>query len=343
MASWLRLIAVRIVGAAFTLLVLATVIFFLLKLVPGDEAVVAAGPGASDEQIEAQRELLGLNAPLPVQLGKYLERLLHGNLGISNSTHGPVASSIVAVLPQTAEIVVFALLLTIVIAIPLATLSAFRSTGALDTARRILVIAIAGLPTFWLGLMLQHVLATGLHLLPVGGTLSHGYSIPRRTGAAFLDCVLAGNPAAAWDALQHLFLPVLVLAIPGMGYIYRLVRAELIRSLSLQHVSVGRAAGLPEFRVVSRHVVPHALGPAIILLGAEFGGLFGGAVLIESIFGIPGIGSLLQNAVAQKDTAMVEGGVLVIGVIVVISNFVADMIQLMRDPRIRANAERGMR
>ncbi|WP_427885437.1 ABC transporter permease [Kribbella sp. GL6] len=338
-----RLIAQRLIGAAGSLLILATAIFFLLKLVPGDEAIVAAGPGASAATIAAERARLGLDSPVFVQYGRYLWRLLHGDFGVSNSSRSPVAHQIVTLLPATAQLVLLTVFFTVVIAIPLASLSAFRTSGVTDAVRRIAVVAIAGVPTFWLALMLQNLLAAKLGILPVAGTLSEGLTVPRVTGAVVVDALLAGDPLAAWDAIQHLFLPALVLAIPNIGYVYRLVRAELVRVLARNHVMVSRAAGLPESWVIRRHVVPHALTPAIIILCAEFGGLFGGAILVESIFGQSGIGSLMMNAVGQKDTTMVEGGVLIIGAIVVASNLLADVIQLIRDPRIRARESAGTR
>ncbi|HVV13666.1 ABC transporter permease [Amycolatopsis sp.] len=330
----------RLLGAAGTLLTLATVVFFLLKLVPGDEARVAAGPGATPEQVEAMRHQLGLDEPLVLQWLSFLGRLLHGDLGTSSSTHGPVGQAVLDVLPGTAELVVTSILLSIVIGVPLAALSALRDRGAGDSARRVLVIIAAGLPVFWLALMVQFVFGAKLGILPISGRLSAWFSVPPVTGFTVLDSLLAGNPAAAWDAVQHLFLPALVLAVPQIGMTYRVARAELLRVLTREHVQMARANGVPRRRLISKHVVPQAMNPVIILLGMEFGYLFGGAVLVESVFGRDGLGAFLTNAVAQKDTVSVEGGVLVIGLIVVLTSLLVDLIQLVRDPRVRT-AEMG--
>ncbi|WP_435069754.1 ABC transporter permease [Amycolatopsis thermoflava] len=330
----------RVLGAVATMLTLATVVFFLLKLVPGDEARVAAGPGATPEQVESVRQQLGLDDPLVVQWLHFLGRLLHGDLGTSSSSHGPVGRAVADVLPGTAELVVTAIVLSVLIGIPLAALSALRERGAGESARRVLVIVAAGLPVFWLALMLQFVFGAKLGVLPISGRLSAWFDVPRITGSTVLDSLLAGNPMAAWDAVQHLFLPALVLAVPQIGVIYRVARAELLRVLTREHVHVARANGVPRSRLVRRHVVPQAMSPVIILLGIEFSYLFGGAVLVESVFGRDGLGSFLTNAAAQKDTVSVEGGVLVIGLVVVLTSLLVDLVQMVRDPRVRT-AEMG--
>jgi dipeptide transport system permease protein len=331
-----RYVGRRLLGAVGTMLALATVVFFLLKLTPGDEATTAAGEMATPEQVAAVRIKLGLDEPLALQYLRFLGRVAHGDLGTSSSTHGPVGGAILDLLPGTTELVVVSCFLAVVTAIPLAALSALRATGAGDSARRVMVIVAAGLPTFWLALMLQFVLGSKLGLLPISGRLSVGFDVPRVTGSAVLDSLIAGNPMAAWDSIQHLFLPALVLAIPQAGLMYRVARSELLRVLTRQHVLVARAAGVPRGRLVRRHVVPQALTPVIILIGVDFGALFGGAIFVESVFGREGIGSLMTNAMAQKDTLTVEGGVLVIGLIVVLTSLTVDMIQLIRDPRVRS-------
>ncbi|BBB02314.1 putative peptide ABC transporter permease [Actinacidiphila reveromycinica] len=328
----------RLLGAVATLVTLATVVFFLLKLVPGDEARVVAGTGATPAQVAATRARLGLDSPLLVQWLRYLGRIARGDLGTSSSTQGPVAKAVWDVLPGTAELVVASLVISVAVAVPLAALSALRDRGAGDAVRRVLVVVCAGLPVFWLALMLQYLLGSRLGVLPISGSLSAWYDVPRVTGSTVVDSLLAGNPAAAWDAVQHLFLPALVLAVPQIGMTYRVARAELLRVLTREHVLVARAVGVPRRRLIRRHVVPQALTPVVILLGIEFGYLFGGAVLVESVFGRSGLGAFLTNAVAQKDTVSVEGGVLVIGVIVVATSLVVDLIQIVRDPRVRATA-----
>lgn len=329
-------LARKVVTALVTLLGLSVAVFLMVKLIPGDEAQVAAGEGATPADVAALREKLGLNHSLIVQYGHFLGRLLRGDLGTSITTHGPVLSGIRHALPQTIEVVVLAVVIMISVALPLATVSAMRRDGRVDLLFRVLVIVSAGLPTFWLALLAQYVLGSKLAILPISGRLSRGLTVPNRTGSAVLDSLLAGNPGAAWDALQHLIMPAIVLALPFGAQLFRVLRAELIRVLAREHLIVARAKGIPERRLITRHVLPNAVGPALTVVGIQFGAMVGAAVLVESVFGLVGIGSYLTNAVGQKDTFAVLGGVLVIGSVVVLSNLAVDILQLVRDPRLRA-------
>jgi peptide/nickel transport system permease protein len=329
-------LARKLAIAVVTLFGLSVAVFFMVKLIPGDEARVAAGENASPEQVAAVRQSLGLDKPLVEQYGIFLGRLLHGDLGTSISTHSPVLAGIRQVLPQTIELVVLAVVIMVSVVVPLATASALRQDGRLDVVSRISVIVSAGLPTFWLALIFQYVFGTKLAILPISGRTSRDVTVPTRTGSTVVDALLAGNPLAAWDGLQHLIMPAVVLALPFSAQLYRVLRAELLRVLAREHLTVARAKGVPQRTLVRRHILPNAAGPALTVLGIQFGAMVGAAVLVESVFGLVGIGSYLTNAVAQKDTFAVLGGVLVIGTVVVITNLSVDIIQLIRDPRLRA-------
>jgi len=326
----------KLLGVIGTLFALATIVFFLTKLTPGDEAQVAAGEGASPEQVEIVRERLGLSGSLLEQYVHYLGRLIRGDLGTSSASAGSVADAVFGVLPSTTELVIVALLITITIAMPLAVFSAVRHAGAGDALRRVLVIFAAGMPTFWLGLMLQNLVAAQWRLVPISGVKSTNISVPETTGSLLIDSLIAGSPIAFWDVLGHLVLPALVLSVPFIGQLYRVIRVELIRVLEREHITVARASGISGWRLMRKHVLPQIANPALLMIGIEFGGLFGGAILVESIFGRDGLGSFMTNALNQKDTASVLGGVLVIGAIVVLTSLVVDIIQLIRDPRVRA-------
>jgi peptide/nickel transport system permease protein len=326
----------KIVGALLTLFFLATVVFFLTKLTPGDEARVAAGPDATPAEVEAVRDRLGLSGTLLQQYLHYLGRLVHGDLGTASSSHGPVSSAVFDVLPGTTQLVVAALIVTVTVAIPLAVWSAVRSSGPVDGLRRVLVIVAAGMPTFWLAIMLQNIVAATWHLLPISGDVSVGMQIPTITGFTLVDALLGGSPIAFWDVFSHFVLPAVVLAIPFIGQLFRIIRAELMRVLNREHITVALAAGVSGTRVLWRNALPQVVNPALLILGAEFGGMFGGAILVESVFGRNGLGAYMTNALAQKDTASVLGGVLVVGVIVVLTSLVVDTIQVIRDPRVRA-------
>ncbi|WES63107.1 ABC transporter permease [Microbacter sp. GSS18] len=332
----------KLAGAALTIFVLLTAVFVLIQITPGDEAVAAAGPGASPEQIEQLREQLGLSGPLLQRYIAFLGRIGTGDLGISSASRGPVGDEIAAALPITAELVVVSVILSIAIALPLAALSALRQTGRGESWRRFLIILICGLPTFWLALMFQRLFGSLLGWFPISGRYTIGaVSVPRVTGSTLLDAMLAGDALAVSDALAHIILPATVLSLAFIGPAYRILRAEFMSIAQRDFVMVARASGQSRSQVLRRNIVPHVVTPTLILVGIEFGSLFGGAVLVESVFARDGLGSMLTNAVAQKDSAVVIGGVLAIGVIVVVTNVLVDIVQTARDPQLR-RAEMGI-
>jgi peptide/nickel transport system permease protein len=334
--SSLLFILRRVIASIVTLLVLAIAVFLMIKAIPGDEAHVAAGESATPEQVAQTRSRLGLDRPLIDQLFSFLNRLLHGNLGNSIATHRSVADGLLHALPQTLELVVLATILMIAVVTPAAVYSAYRQERGDDLAIRFAIITAAAVPSFWLALELQDLLCSRLGIFPIAGELSRGYVVPRHTGSVLIDSLLDGSPADFSNALQHLILPAFVLMLPFAGQLFRAMRAEMVAVLARDHITVARAKGLSAGRILRRHALPNALGPAITVVGIEFGNMVGAAVLVETVFGLNGLGSYLTTAVAQKDTFAVLGGVLVIGIVVVATNLVVDLIQLARDPRIRA-------
>lgn len=331
-----RYLAKRVLGALVALFTLTVVVFVLVKLIPGDEARVAAGPAATPEQIEAVRESMGLNQPLPIQFLDYVGRLLRGDWGTSSTTQVPVATEIAQVLPTTLQLVTVAMILIVVVDVPLTLLSAARSGRASDRATSIAVVFGSALPAFWLALLAQHWLGSELRLFPISGAADSSTRIPRITGFSLIDALLAGDLLAFGDVLWHLILPAMILAIGFGAQFYRALRAELLRVLQREFVILATAKGLPSYRTLLFHVLPNAAGPALTLLGVIVGTMVGAAILIETVFGLPGIGSFITSAVDEKDLSAVLGGVLVIGIIVIAANLVTDLLQLIRDPRLRS-------
>lgn len=329
------LVAKRVIAAAVTVFILAIVVFLFLKAIPGDEAHVAAGAAATPAQVAAVRHELGLDRPLPDQLWSYLDRLVHGNLGTSVTTHAPVAAGLAQALPETLELVVLAAILMVVITFPAAMYAVLRPDQRGDTATRLGVLLLAAIPTFWLALELQQLLTVQVRAFPVSGVLSPGFTVPRRTGAAMLDSLLAGNIPAFSNAFQHLLLPAFVLMIPFGAALFRALRAELLAVLQREHIVVAQASGISTVRLMLRHALPNAMGPALTVIGIEVGNMVGASVLVEAVFGINGMGSYLTTAVNNDDVFAVLAGVLVIGVIVVCTSLVVDVLQLVRDPRVR--------
>jgi peptide/nickel transport system permease protein len=325
----------RMVSCVVTLAVLTLTIFLMVKIIPGDEAHVAAGVSATPEQVEAMRVHLGLDRSWPMQYLAFLRRLFHGDLGVSISSHNSIAAGLGQALPATLQLVAVAMLIMVVLAVPAAVFSSLRRDEGADSAVRAAVVFTAGLPTFWLALIVQYVLSTSLGWFPISGELAPHASLLRITGLTLVDALLEGNPAAFGDGLYHLLLPGIVLALPFTGLLYRTLRTELVEVLGREFIDAARASGAPAARLMWRHVLPNAAGPAITVIGATFAMMIGAAVLVESVFGLNGVGAYLTNAVANSDRLAVVGGVLVIGVVVVASSFAVDVLQLVRDPRLR--------
>jgi dipeptide transport system permease protein len=314
---------------------LMTLIFLMIKLIPGDEALVIAGPDASAEQIAAVKQRYGLDASLFVQYLRFLERLSQGDLGISTSTYQPVLAELQQVLPSTVELVCVTMAFSLLAAIPAATLAAARRGGLFDGSSRLVAVIAGGLPSFWLALMGQYLFASQWRILPISGHVGFGMMVPERTGMISVDALLAGDFEAFRDAAWHIILPAVALAAIFSSQIYRTLRASLIAILEADFIAPVRAKGASFWRILLRHALPNAIGPTLNLAGMQLGAMIGSAVLVESIFGRQGVGSYLTNGVAQKDTFAVVGAVFFVGAIVCIVNFLVDILQILLDPRLR--------
>ncbi|MEU9834502.1 ABC transporter permease [Streptosporangium sp. NPDC048047] len=335
-----RFLIRRLVTSVVVLAGLAVVTFLMTQVLPGDPARTAAGRNATAEQVAQVRIELGLDQPLWQQFTGYLGRLLHGDLGISVFTQRPVLDDIAAILPSSVELVLAAMLINIAVAVPLGVYAAYRRGGPADTGARLIALLGAAVPVFWLGLMLQLVFASELKLLPLTGQLAFGQDVPRITGMTSLDALLGGNPAAFGDALWHLLLPALTLAASFVAVVARTVRSSMITTLDSDYITLARATGASEFRVVVRHGLRNAMVPASTILGMQLGWMLGSTVLVESIFGRTGIGAQAVAAVLQNDLYTVIGTVLVIGVVFVMTNIVVDLVQLWLNPRLRRTKRR---
>lgn len=299
----------RLFQAALTVLGVAVVVFALLHL-SGDPAVIMSSPDATPAQIAELRRSLGLDQPLWRQLLIYLGHLATGDLGESLRFNRAVAGLIVERLPNTLELTLAAMLIAIGVAIPAGILAAVHRGEALD--RMLMAGALAGqaVPIFWLGLILVRVFAVDLQVLPVYGQ----------------------------GGLSHLVLPSVTLATIVMGRLARLTRSSMLEVLGRDHVRTARAKGLSEPRVLLRHGLRNAAMPIITLLGLQLAQLLGGAVVTETIFAWPGVGSLVVEAVFNRDFPIVQGVTLVVSGVFVLVNLLVDLSYLVLDPRVRLGA-----
>lgn len=332
--SWF--LARRLGLTILTLWGLASLVFIMIKLMPGDEAQMAAGADASAAQIEAVRERLGLDAPVIIQYFGFLGRLLRGDLGTSIVTLQPVLNDLEKVLPSTLELVFLAMLLNLAIAIPTGIVAANRQGGVFDTVCRVTAVMLGGMPAFWLALVLQYLLGSVWRIVPISGQASFGMAAPAVTGATAIDAIIALNGPAFLDALHHLILPAAVLAALFATQVFRTLRASLLGVLRSDFITAIRAKGASSRRMLVGHALPNSLNPVLTLSGTQAGAMIGSAVLVETVFARQGIGAYMFNAVAQKDSFAVLGSVMFIGSVVCLVNLAVDILQLLVDPRIRA-------
>ncbi len=334
-------VAKRVGLAILSVWGIITIVFFLTKLIPGDAARVAAGRTATADQIAQARERLGLDKPVLEQYADFLARAVRGDLGQSASTHQNVVTDLSQTVPVTLQLVLVAMLFTIVIAVPLGTLAAALRDKAPDVAARILFVLSGGVPVFWLAILLQWLFASNLGWFPISGSNAFGAAPPDVTGFTLVDSAIAGDPAAFADSFEHLVLPALALSAPFLSTVARNVRSNLIGALDTDYVAFAVSKGAKPFRVVVHHGLRSTFGSTLTIIGMQLGWMMGAALLVETVFALPGIGVYLNQAVLNQDTFAVLGCVLVIGVVFTVASLVVDLIQIGTDPRVRASYTTG--
>ena len=328
----LVLIAKRLAWFIPTAAGLIAIVFFISRVIPSDPVALLAGETASREQIEALRTKLGLDRPLIVQLGDYYWQLLHGDLGTSIFTTRPVAEDLLARLPATIELTVVAMILAVIIGIPFGVLSALKRNSLLDHSLRIVSVAGLAMASFWLALILQLIFAMDLGWLPLQGRIS-GFPPPAVTGFMTVDALLAWRTDRFWDALLHLCLPAITLAVPALATVVRFTRAGVLDTLQKPFVTYQSAIGIPRPLIVWKYVLRNAITSTITQIGLLFGILLAGAVVIETVFQWPGIGSYAFEAILQSDYAGVMGFTVYAGGVFMLVNLIVDITHEIVDPR----------
>jgi peptide/nickel transport system permease protein len=289
------------------------VAFLLLHLAPGDPAELMLGENATPEQVAQLRTRLGLDRPWPEQYARYLGRLVRGDLGQSLLAQRPVLDYVLERMPATGQLALAAVLIAIVAGIPAGLLAAVRRESTLDYSIRGLSLLAQSMPGMWLGLMLITVFAVWLRLLPSIG---------------------AGTP-------RHLVLPAITLASYIIGLVVRLTRSSVLDVMFEDYVRVARAKGLAEWSVLGRHVLRNAVVPVVTVLGLQLGALLGGAVVTETVFAWPGLGSLVVQAISQRDYPVVQAVVLLSAVTFVVINLLVDGLNFWLNPRLRVTGDGG--
>ncbi len=319
-----------------TLFGLTLVVFAVSHVAPGDPARLAAGPAANQEQIALIQKEFGLDRPLPVQYVLYLKGLLQGNFGRSIRTRHDVFDDIRTFLPATLELVFFTMLLAAVLGIVFGVLAAVYRDTWLDHVLRLISIGGVAVPMFWLALMLQLLFALQFDLVPSGGRIALTMSPPTAiTGFFLVDSLLSTNGPAFWSALRHLFLPALVLSSPSLAAVTRMMRSDMLDTLSKEFVVNARACGLPEKLIVAKYVLKNAMIPTLTLIGLRYGWMLGGTVLVETVFDWPGIGLYVVQSSVSSDFMPVMAVTLIIGLNFALANLVVDLLYGILDPRVR--------
>ena len=330
-----RYIGSRLLLAPVMLWLIATLVFLLLRVAPGDPVDALLGNRASAVAREQLRAQLGLDQPLLVQYGQFLADLLHGDLGSSLRNSQSVREIVSTALPATVELGITALLIAVVLGLAVGFSGVAKPEGKLDLSGRLYGIGTYALPVFWAAMVLQLIFAVGLGWFPVGGRYPPTLVPPQGSGYYLLDGLLAWDWQVIRATLEHLALPALTLGLLLSGIFERALRLNLRRALRSDYVEAARSRGLSETRVVLRHALPNALLPVLTIAGITVASLIGGALLIELIFSWPGIAYRLQEAIAQRDYPLVQGIVVVIAALVVLVNLVVDVVVALLDPRLK--------
>lgn len=349
----------RLILLVPALLGILFVTFTLARLIPGDPCVVMLGERATAEQCDAFRERFGLNDSIPVQFIRYIANVFQGDFGDSIRTKRPVTDILLERLPMTLEVTIGAMLFSSIVGIMLGIVSAVRRNSSVDVLTMIGANTGVSMPVFWLGLMLEYVFALALKdtvlWLPPSGRLTSGVTLPPLTevyhlgivtGPALslvtfasnmvtLSALLTGRFDVWWDAVRHLILPCVAVGTIPLAIIARMTRSSLLDVLGLDYIRTARAKGLRERIVIFRHAMGNAMLPIVTIVGLSVGGLLSGAVLTETVFALPGVGTQLVSAILARDYPVVQAFTVVIAVIFVLVNLAVDMSYAYLDPRIR--------
>jgi peptide/nickel transport system permease protein len=331
----LRFVVRRLLLLVPILLGLSILVFGWIHLLPGSPADALLGERGTPADVARIRHQYGLDKPLSVQYWRYLDTTVHGNLGTSIASTRTVTYEIRHRFPATVELALAAILLAVVIGVPLGFLAAKRYGTWFDNASLVSSLIGISIPIFFLGLILKYIFAVRLHWLPSVGREDILAVRPHPTNFYVLDAILDGDPGALWDAIRHLILPAIALGSIPLAIVTRITRAAVLDVQNEDYVRTARAKGLHPLVVDSRHVLRNALLPVSTIIGLQTGLLLSGAVLTETVFAWPGVGSWLKEAIFNRDYPVLQGGILFLALVFVVVNLIVDLSYAIINPRIR--------
>ncbi|MDE4084168.1 ABC transporter permease [Planococcus maritimus] len=331
----LHYIGQRLLQLIPVLLGMTFIVFMIIRAIPGDPAQVILGQQASEEAIKALRTSLGLDNPWYIQYFDYLKGLVTGDMGDSLRTRSPVSEEIWPYLAATFELSLFAIIIAVVIGINAGIISAWFQNSWFDYTAMILALIGVSMPIFWLGLMNQWIFSIELGILPTTGRENVRDPINNITNFYVLDTIIQGDFNQLATVLKHLVLPGTALATIPMAIIARMTRSSMLEVMRSDYVRTARAKGVKMFWVVYKHALKNAIIPVLTIIGLQMGLLLGGAILTETIFGWPGIGRYIYEAIGFRDYPVIQSGILVVAFIFVMINLFVDLLYGLVDPRIK--------
>lgn len=327
----------RVLGTIPIMFGVAIIVFFFIRLTPGDPVDIMMGGGGaiSSGELENLREEFHLNEPLHIQLWYFIRDAAKGDLGYSYVLKQPVTSLIGERLPATIELAVGALLFSLIVAFPIGVISAVKQNSWLDRISMSTAFLGISMPGFWLGIILILLFSVRLHWLPVQGRITLGTGLEQRTGYFVLDSILTGNMEALKSSLLHLVLPSVTLGAPVAAVIARVLRSSMLETLRSDYVTLARSKGVAEWWVVIKHALRNAMIPTVTVVGLQVGILLGGNMVIETVFGWPGLGRMVVKAIFDRDFPLIQGAVMIYAFTFVMANLIVDVMYTYLNPRIR--------
>lgn len=332
-----RYFATRILLTIPMVFILLSIVFVVLRVMPGDPVSAFLGAHAPPQVIAQKKEELGLDKPIFVQYLNYLAQIARFDLGNSMVLQQTVWSTIKDKLPATIELTVFGMIFALLIGVPLGTFAARNRRSTADFGIRLFGNVVYCIPVYWMGLMLQLVFGVWLHVLPVAGRTGARTIIEtfQHTGFYVLDTIISGNFRALGDVLLHLFLPSITLGIVLSGVFIRLTRANMLDTLKSDFILAAHARGIPDRTVTYRHGLKNAFVPILTMLGLQFAMLLSGAILTETTFSWPGMGRLLVERIYLRDYPVVQGVIVIFALMVSAISLLVDLIYAVIDPRVK--------
>ncbi len=333
----LRLLLKRLALTVPTFVALMFITFLMIRLVPGDPIEVRRGErGIDPERLAFLRHEMGLDQPVWKQFFDYAYGIMHGDFGVSLVSKTPIVEEFLKLFPATLELTLCAMIFAVLLGVPAGVFAASRRGSYTDQALMGAALTGYSMPIFWWGLMLILVMSNTLHLTPVSGRVDLiKYYYPSVTGFMLIDSLLSGKAGAFWDAVRHLILPTIVLGTVPLAVIARMTRSSMLEVLEEDYVRTARAKGLSVRRVIGVHALRNALIPVVTVIGLQVGTLLAGAVLTETIFSWPGVGKWLIDSIGRRDYPALQGGIMLIALVVIVVNVIIDMLYGLINPRIR--------